>query len=276
MKEGLAILIALVLLINFVAAQEVCDVDVELLNQEPYPAVQGDLVKLVFQIKGIESTSCSNLKVELLEQYPFTLDPGSEKFYQIKSGTFSKDFSSTFLAPFKVRVDKNALDGENPIEIKYSYGVINPSQQTKSFNIEVQDVRASFEIFVKDYNPSTGEITFNILNTGKEEIEALTIEIPKQEGIEIKGANKNIVGDLDSNEDTSADFKLFTTLSEIKVNLIYSDINNQRREVSTTVAFERDNFKLEDSEGSSLWKWILSVLIIIGLVYWKKKRKHKK
>ena len=279
MKRNLVTLfVATILLMSFVVAVDPCDLDLALLNQDPYPAVQGDLVKLVFQLDGIESTNCQNLKVELIEKYPFTLDPGSEKFHQITSGTFSKDYSSTFLAPFKVRVDENALDGENPIEIRYSYGLIAPSQQTKSFNIEVQDVRADFEIFVENYDSTTHEIVFQVLNIGEADIEALTVEIPLQEGVTIEGANRNIVGDLNSNEDTSADFKIFTNNDQINLNLIYSDVNNQRRTVQEIVIFNKGNFNSSDQQSSSTWKWILGIIIVAGIIYWhyhkKKKRKH--
>ena len=276
MKKILAFFTAIVFLTSFVVAQEACDLTVTLLNQDPYPAVQGDLAKLVFQVEGIESTNCQNLKIELIEKYPFTLDPGSEKSHQITSGTFSKDFSSTFLAPFKVRVDENALDGENPIEVKYTYGTTSTGVQTKSFNIEVQDVRADFEIFVKNYNSLTKEITFEILNVGEADIEALTVEIPEQEGVTLIGADKNIVGDLDSNEDTSADFKISTKNQEIILNMIYSDVNNERRAIQKTVVFNHENFKTE-KQGRSKWTWFFLIVIIGGISYWyykKRKKKH--
>ena len=276
MKRNLVVsFIGMILLMGFVVALDPCDLDVTLLNQDPYPAVQGDSVKLVFQIQGIKSTSCQNLKVELVEAYPFTLDPGSEESYQITSGTFSKDYSSSFLAPFKVRVDESALDGENPVELRYTYGSSTPGQQTKTFQIEVQDVRADFEIFVEDYSHTTHSIVFEILNIGEADIEALTVEIPEQEGVTIEGANKNIVGDLNSNEDTSAEFKLSTEESQIRLNLIYSDVNNERRTIQKTVVFNSGNFT-QEKQSSSAWKWVLGIIIIGGIVYWhyKKKKKH--
>ena len=35
----------------------VCDLDVSLINQDPYPAIQGDYVKLVFQVDGHSNNS---------------------------------------------------------------------------------------------------------------------------------------------------------------------------------------------------------------------------
>ena len=125
------------------------------------------------------------------------------------------------LLPYKLRIDENALDGENPIEVYYS----NKNcfkWLIKEFDITVQDTRADFEVYVKDYDYITKELTFEILNIAETDVEALTIEIPKQDNIDIKGANRIVVGDLDSNEYTTADFE--ATLPEWRIRNNYKHI----------------------------------------------------
>ena len=62
------------------------------------------------------------------------------------------------------------------------------------------------------------EITIEVLNIEASDIEALTIEIPKQDNIEVKGPNKIVVGDLDSNEYTTAEFEASVLLNK-EINL---------------------------------------------------------
>ena len=67
MKRGLVIILLALFAINFVAG--ICDLEVSLLNQDPYPAVPGDYVKLVFQIKDISGADCNDMTFKLVEKY---------------------------------------------------------------------------------------------------------------------------------------------------------------------------------------------------------------
>jgi hypothetical protein len=258
-----------------------CNLNVSLVNQDPYPAIPGDSLKLVFQVGGIDSTNCGDIELYLSEDFPFTLDPASEKSYTLKSGTYNtKDYKTYFQAPFKVRVDEQALDGETLIEVRYRSST-QPSGAylTKQFQIEVKDVRADFEVFVKDYDASSNSITFQVLNIGKEDISAVTMEIPLQEGVLVKGANKNIMGDLDSNEDTTVDFQLVPSSDEINSFIYYTDSTGERRSIEKKVSFEKDFFTSSDSSSkTSVWTYIFYGLILLAIFYfiYKKFLKKKK
>lgn len=278
-KVILSTVIALTLIFTLAnISAESCDLGVSLINQNPYPAIPGDYVKIVFQVEGVSNPECGTIKFELLEQYPLIFDPGEEPIITINSGVYHKDFSSFLIAPYKVRIDENALDGDNPIEIQYKTG-FNQAYISKQFNLNVEDTRADFEIYVKDYNPITKEIIFEILNTAESDIEALTIEIPKQDNIQIKGAKINIVGDLDSNDYTTATFEATAQAGEIVVKISYTDSINTRRTLEKTVVFEPEYF--EDRENgkqkTSIWLYLFWVLVVIFVVrYFLKKRKAKK
>ena len=184
-KSGIIIFsILLMFSLNIVAAAETCNLRISLLNQDPYPAIQGDYVKVVFQISGLENSDCGIVTFGVKEGYPFYLDPNVQNPITINSGTYQKDYSSSSQVPYKLRIDENALDGENMLDIYYSTS--RASNIMKEFNITVQDTRADFEVYVKDYDKSTNTITFEILNIGENDIEALTVKIPKQDHIEIK------------------------------------------------------------------------------------------
>jgi len=254
-----------------------CNLQVSLVNQDPYPAVPGSLLKLVFQIDGIESTNCKDVEIVFSESFPFTLDPSSEKSYQIKSGTYnSQDYKTFFQAPFKVLVNSDASDGENILEIKYRSSAFS-GYVVKQFKIEVKDFKTDFEVFVKNYDYSTQELDLQILNIGKQDVSAVSVEIPKQEGITVKGTNKNIIGDLDSNEDTVTDFKSEISSKEFLVKIAYTDFTGERRVKEELVSFESSYFiHTKNSGKGSLLTYSFYLLIILVVVYFVYKKFFKK
>ncbi|MEJ2268034.1 MAG: hypothetical protein P8X70_03090 [Nanoarchaeota archaeon] len=237
MKKGVIIILMLMsFLIPLLSAIE-CNLEISMINQDPYPAIPGDYVKVVFQIDG--------------------------------------KYSSFYLATYKLRVDENALEGDNPIEVTYTRG---DTEYIEEFNIYLENTKADFEVYVKDYDYTTKEITFEILNIEDSDIEALTIEIPKQENIDIKGPNKKVVGDLDSNEYTSADFEAIISegKSEITLDIFYTDSINVRRNITKKVVFDSSYFQGRNSGKTSIpWGWVILILIIIGYFIWKRVKKHK-
>lgn len=240
-KRFFVVLLAFFIFLFSVSASKVCDLDVKMINQNPFPAVQGDYVEIVFQVSGLEKEGCGDITFELLPIYPISFDPGKsgvQTFYEV---VYLKDFRSNILVPYKVRVDKEALDGDNPIEVRVStnkkgVGIL------KTFNLKVKDTRSDFDVYVKDYNYKTNTLILEVLNVGKSDVEALVVEIPKQEGIQVKGANKKVVGDLDLNDYTTADFEATIKDGKFKVILTYSDKVNYRRSVEREVYFDSSYF----------------------------------
>jgi hypothetical protein len=284
MKKELMILLLMMFSLTLVVA-EPCDLEVSLLNQDPYPAVPGDYVKLVFQISGVENPECGDVIFQLSEQYPIQFDAGQPNQVTIKSGTYTKDHSSSLMAPYKVRLAADALDGDNIIEVSFANsqnGVTTSAFQTQQFNLNVENVKADFEVYVKDYQAATREITFQILNIAENDIFALTVEIPEQEGVGVKGATRNIVGDLDSNDYTTTTFEATPNDGKILLNLIYTDKINERRTSQELVDFDSQYFigRVADEKKAPIGA-IITWVVVIGLIAWfvvrrilkKKKRK---
>lgn len=276
MKKGLIVLLSLVLFSFTVSAA--CNLGVTMINQDPYPAVPGDYVKLVFQVTGTNNPECNKVSIELLEKYPISFDPGEPHTIQIKGGAYDKDYNSYLIAPYKVRLDENALDGENKIEVKYGSEDLNKSHWLESFNIEVEDTHADFEVFIKDYDPTTKKLTLEVLNIAKSNVEALTLEIPKQDNIQIQGSKINVLGDLDSNEYTTADFIAIPKEGKIKIKISYSDSINKRRTLEKFVDFEPEYFISFNKNSKKSWGMYLIYLVIIGIIiyYFYNRRKKKK
>lgn len=259
-----------------------CVLDVTMINQDPYPAVPGDYVKLVFQMTGVENPDCNRVSIELVEKYPISFDPGEDSIVEVKGGTYLRDFSSYLAIPYKVRLDENALDGENEIEVRFGVGDLGATSKIKKFNIEVQDTHADFELHIDKYSYLNKELTLEILNIANVDVEALTIEVPKQDNIQISGTNRVVVGDLDSNEYTTADFTAVPMDGEIEVKILYTDQTGTRRELIKSVVF--DSYYFSESEESQkqisisyyIFGFVILVLIIWGVVRRRKKKRERK
>jgi hypothetical protein len=274
------ILLLCTLVLPVVTADEMtCDLDVTLLNQDPYPAIPGEYVKLVFQVEGLESPDCSDITFKLTENYPIKFNPGETGLRTFKKVDYIKDYTSNLLIPYEVRIDDAALDGSSEIETRVQSK--NTAPLITTLNIEVDDSRADFEVHVKDYSYITKELTLEILNIEESDAEALVVEIPKQENIIIKGSNRVIVGDVDSNEYTTADFEATPSNGEITLELTYSDSINARRTVEETITFDSTYFteRAADQKTTGKGTYIFWAVVIILLVWWgyskfsKKKKK---
>lgn len=268
MKRVILSFLMIMVLTGIVSAN--CILVPHLVNQEPYPAIPGETVELLFQVRGTDNRDCKDVVFILEPEFPFYLGPEQDAEVRIKGGTYVEDFNNFMMIPFKVRIDKDAVEGKNEIKVKYSRDETRNVFTVEKFDVEIRDVRTDFEIFVRDYDASQNRITFEILNSGKNDVEALTIEIPRQENIKVKGANRNIVGFLDATDFTTANFEATPFDGEIKVIIHYTDIINERRSIEKTVLFEEDYFidRLRDRKETNPWIYIVGGLVILFVAYW--------
>jgi hypothetical protein len=274
MKRGLLFLVAFVFSLHFLSAS--CDLQASLINQDPYPAMPGEYVKLVFQITGAENPACKGVYFELAPEYPISFDNNSSKF-QIKGNTYVANYDSSVLVPLKARLDSNALDGENQIKAIFASDE-NNFYATKLFNLTVENVLTDFEVYVEDYDIKTKMITFGILNTGKNDAKVVTAEIYSQENLTIKGGTTTIIGDIDSNDYSDFKYEATPKTGAIEMKLYYTDSINSRRQLEKTVYFNYDYFKgrVRDKKDYKNYFYYLAVILIIALFYFMYKRNSRK
>ena len=232
-KEMFALLVFLMTL-GFASAS--CDIRVSLLNQDTYPAVPGEYVKVVLQVTGSETTDCRRFYIDAAPEYPFSIESQDTKTI-VFGGNYLSGYSSYVLKAYKLIVDENALDGDQKLKIKYGFEGSDGSKGdlTKEFDINVQDTRTDFDVSLQDYDSATNTLTFGIINIGKYDVDSLTLEIPEQKYIKMKGGNPVIIGSLNSNDDTTANVVAVPKAGDITVKLNYNDQNDVRRSVEEVI-----------------------------------------
>jgi len=257
-----------------------CILTPSLINQDPISAVPGEIVKVVFQLTGTENPECGTINLEFLEQYPFTLDPSYSRVQTIKGGTYQRDFNSFWIIPYKVRVDSNALDGDQKLSLKTEINSDSQLAKITDFNITVEEVRTDFIITLDSYSFSTNKLTIGVVNIGKKTAQAITAQIPKQDNVLIEGGNIKILGDLDSTEDTTVTFDAVLSSGPIAIDLEYNDKIGERRKISKEIFFNDIDFESTRERSSisvsSILLWLVVVAIVIYLFIVKRRREHHK
>ena len=123
------------------------------------------------------------------------------------------------------------------------------------------------------------ELTFEILNIAESDIESLTIEIERQDNIIVKGSNRNIVGSLDANEDTTFSFEATPMDGDIDLEIYYTDTTGVRRNVKKSVSYDSIYFtdRARDQNGNSSGVYWGVGIVVILLIWWFffRKKKHK-
>jgi hypothetical protein len=262
-----------------------CAPSVELINQDPYPANPGEYVRVVFQISGLENPDCKKVTLTLKEDFPFSLEPGATSSFEVAGKTYVRNFNSTALVPYKLLVDNDAVDGDNQIEALLQYEDAGGESivQVEQFNINVNGVGVDFDISVDDFDSTTDTLTFAILNVGEDDVQALTVGIPKQDNIVVKGNNLNIIGGLDAKDDTTFNYEAVPKDGEIELAISYTDSIDERREMMKKVYYDSSYFtdrKANAVQPKSAYYYLFWVLILILIVLWVrkwlKKRKERK
>lgn len=276
MKKGVFVLISLALLLSvgFISA---CQLSPQLISQDPYPAVPGDYVKLVFQVTGIQDPTCGNITFQLDPQYPISFDPGVSSTFSLLGGSYATNYNNYITIPYNVRIDPNAIDGNSTLEFDYrANGASSPV--ANFFNLSVQNVGSSFQVFVKNFDYSTNDITFEVLNIGKNDVDSLTVTIPPgQNNVTVSGPNTNVIGSLSSNDFTTADFTMLPKKANIQMTLSYNDITGTMRSFNTTVYFDPTQFpKPAQSHVAFFIIIILIILVVIYIIYRRRKKNKKK
>ncbi|MBR9691201.1 hypothetical protein GOV06_00270 [Candidatus Woesearchaeota archaeon] len=177
---------------------------VTLISQEPDPAEPGQILDLRFKIENLGGGGTDNIFFELLPEYPFSLYRG-EAAINIGSMQAYQRGEEGIIVHYELRVDENAIEGDNYLDIRYKFGEI-----TSKWN------------YIKDFivRVRTDDIVLLV-----EEVESVPEVIPPGEIAKVKLTIKNLadslVKDLKVKLDLSSDDLPFVPIRSTTEKKIY-------------------------------------------------------
>lgn len=98
------------------------DIRVSFVNQEPDPAEPGKYIEIRLKFENYGSEMSGNIKVEALPAYPFTIEPGEDAVKDIGTLQARQKGDAGIIVKYKLRVDKNAVEGTNTLKFRYMIG----------------------------------------------------------------------------------------------------------------------------------------------------------
>lgn len=103
------------------AISEFPKLEVTLISQDPDPAEPGQILELRFKVENRGSQNAEDITFEILPEYPFSLYSGiaAKKIGSIQG--WQKQEQGVIVY-YKLKVDDDAVQGENTIDIKYKIG----------------------------------------------------------------------------------------------------------------------------------------------------------
>ena len=252
MKKILYLLIIISILSSFTLAEgasvintasgvvftDVSYLQINLVNQDPSSADPGSYVDLLFKVENIGTNSVENVTLELLPKYPFSLDPNVDAVKELGTINGLQRGSNAFLVRYKLKVDKDAVNGDNEIKLKYSEGD-GSSYSIVKFNVSVSNPRTDFDVVAQD------STTLAIANIGANTASSVIVRIPEQQNFRVNGTSATIIGNLNAGDYTLVTFQLFSMRSSnissggnnLTVEISYTDTLGIRRTIQKNVLF---------------------------------------
>lgn len=167
MKKFILLMIIMLLTVTSVAAVTESGnyVRTTLLSQVPDRVEPGNYVDIRVKIENVQASTVEDLEVQLLPEYPFSLDSGEpalKRYGTVGGGNYGED---AIIAKWRVRVDENAVEGDNDLKIRYRVAG-NEWVQPSPLQVSVKTVDAILNvksISTIPERPSQGEeFTLNI------------------------------------------------------------------------------------------------------------------
>lgn len=194
-----------------------------LVNQDPSEANPGEYVNLLFKIENRGTEKAENATLELVPEFPFSLDPGINATQELGTINGLQSGNNAFFVKYKLKVDKDAVNGDNEIKLKYfeNAGLVF---NLDTFNVSVSNSRTDFDVIVQD------STTLAVANIGNNTASSVIVRIPEQNNFRVNGTSATIIGNLNAGDYTLATFQIF----QVRNSNISSGENNLTVEISYT------------------------------------------
>ncbi|PIY60463.1 hypothetical protein COY95_01645, partial [Candidatus Woesearchaeota archaeon CG_4_10_14_0_8_um_filter_47_5] len=165
-----------------------------LINQDPDPAVAGDIVEIRIGVENRGGEDAENLMVELVPGYPFTAIPGESLVQNIGTLRSYQYDSDMKILKFRVLVNRDTTAGAYELKIRqYEEGAEEVSI-TRTFSVDVENKESAEVIYIDQVELIPGRITplkFTINNVGSAPLRDLSFQWENAEDIVLPVGSDN-------------------------------------------------------------------------------------
>ena len=287
MKKLFTLFFICILSLTIISAT--ADIAVTLLNQDPDPVGQGNVVEVRFKIENEESETLNDVEIEILPKFPFSLYTG-DAITKIGKLRASQTGADAVIVDYKLKVDSTAVEGDNEIELLVRYGSSVYSYTNDEFMIDVSEYNIpELKVYLRDTDilqpNSKGSITVEIANVDEADIKFLQLSLlPHEDYTLLSSSNYVYLGDVDSDDTESEDFEIFVQDVKdgevtIPILLQYEDEEEAEYEQEFELSFsvydsgELSKYGLK-KKSYTLMVIVIIILLILGYFYWKKRKKR--
>ncbi|MCK5473959.1 MAG: COG1361 S-layer family protein [Candidatus Aenigmarchaeota archaeon] len=146
----LGIFVMYVLFLNMASfcAADSATLDVSVLKYEPTPAEPGRYIDIWFKVDNTGTDAATDATLTLEPKFPFSTDDDPV----ISIGILNPLDSTTI--KYRIRIDENAVEGTNDLDVKYSANPKTSIMVSKSFGIEIRTSDAEIVIDSVKTSPS--------------------------------------------------------------------------------------------------------------------------
>ncbi|MGV8162851.1 MAG: COG1361 S-layer family protein [Candidatus Nanoarchaeia archaeon] len=223
-------------------------ISLTLVNQDPAPAIAGNVVDVRIGVENMGGGSVENLVLELEPSYPFELLSGEEYTQTIGTLNNYQSGDNMIIVKFKIKVNKDTTAGSYDLKLTYyTQGQKETTSITRTLNIDVSG-KESAEIMQIDKTSlvpgKQSNLKFTITNVGSSPLRDLVFSWENEDGIILPVGSDNtkyikyleIEDSVDVEYEVIADSEADAGLYTLNLQLKYSDTTTDDESIINTLA----------------------------------------
>ena len=255
-----------------------------MINQGPDPVRAGDVVEVRFKLENYWEDTKKDIRVEILPEYPFSLYQSSavKELGKLDGRQYGAD---AVFVDFKLKVDADAVDGENEIRLNVYEGNLK-SKYEDSFFIDVENEKIALRPYLSDSDlvmgGSQGKVTLEIANAGRNDVKALELRLLPSEDYKLLSTSDYVyIGDVDIDDTESEDFDIYVDEGVTQVHIPFTltyEVNEHDYTETHTLTLNlltKEEAKKVGKIKANYLPYIVAVLVVLigTIIVVRKKRK---
>ena len=261
---------------------------VEKIFSVPQITAPGEKTKLTINLKNYATSLLKDVKVSL------NLDSSVDNKRPFSPLGSTNEKVISYIEPqasvpieFELLVDSDAVSKAYKIPLSIGYSDILNKNYSKISLITLvvgaaPDLGVALERTDIYTSGSSGSLVLRFVNKGPVDIKFLNVKVLQNENLKVVGADEVYVGKLDSDDFSTAEFKMFVKgkdNAKIPVEVTYEDTNNNNykdtREVELKL-YSSSEAKSFGVKKNNQYVWIVLVILVIGAAYYYYRKRKKK